>query len=503
MRAFVRELLCRPWLGLLLALAIEAVVFFVGQVDFVPYDPLWYADIAHQLSTDAAEVFATHDTHPFVMRIGLTVPMAVLYRVFGVSPLVSTLPCLLATLGVVLVVYAAGPTTRAKWLGMLFCVTCVPLLRNTAVLNVDLPCAALMACSVLWLSWRERPRGGWWLVGAVVAWVMAFLVKETALWCGVVWIYAIGGDLRRDGLRTVARRFAPALAVGAGLAVGYLVLCAQLWGDPWARFRGIEALTYKHAWTLHGQGASAWVRRLTWNPPKMLVTMFQVPLVLAVLAPLWLRGAERLWWVSAMAFILFYWFGSTSLRSYSPLPLSQRMVLPALPGILVLAALASDRALERLPRSRWWKLGIAAIAIAVIAPAAFAIAMAVAGTAPETASFAALRKEVADPSRRFVLVCGEASCVSAIGIHFGLVVPANLTVMFAADFARAPLPEHVTVRALVNLPRGRGVRQRDPHDDMTLPIAALALPPIAGDRDVRLYDAGDGARLRDTLRAAL
>lgn len=173
LRTLVRGVGERPWLGLVAALVVELVVFFVGQGDFVASDPLWYAGIAHRISVDPADVFATHDTYPFIMRIGLTVPLAMLYRVFGVSPLVSNVPCLVATLGVVLVVYAAGPTPRARWLGMLFCVTCVPLLRNMAVLNVDLPCGALMACSTLGLSWRERPRGALWLTGAVVAWVMA------------------------------------------------------------------------------------------------------------------------------------------------------------------------------------------------------------------------------------------------------------------------------------------------------------------------------------------
>jgi hypothetical protein len=320
---------------------------------------------------------------------------------------------------------------------------------------------------------------------------------------GIVWLYAIGCDLRRAGIRTTARRFAPAFAVGAVLAVGYLVLCAQLWGDPWARFHGIEALTYEHTWTLHGRSAAAWVSRLTWQPAVMFVGMFGLTLVPAVLAPLWLRGTERFWWVATAALVLLYWFGSTSMKSYSPLPLVQRMVLPLLPGILVLAALATDRALDRLPASRWWKLGVAGFLLAAIAPGIFAIAVAVSRTASERASFAALRAEVADPSRRFVLVCGERRCVDVSEIYFGFVPPPNLSVMFAGDFARAPLPEHATVRTLVNLSRGRVARAVDPHNDMTLAIVALELPPIVWHRRVRLYDAGDGVRLRDALRAAL
>jgi hypothetical protein len=497
-----QRLVQRPWLALVAALVVETLVFLLGPVDFVVSDPLWYANLAHRLSIDPAEVFATHDTFPFVMRIGLTVPMAVLYRVFSPSPLVTNLPCLLAALGVVLVVWAAAPTPRAKWLAMLLSVSCVPLMRHTAVLNVDLPCAALMACSILWLSWRDRPRGTWWLVGAVIAWVMAFLVKEAALWCGVVWIYALVVDVRRDGLLSVARRFALALAVGAALAAGYLALCARLWGDPLARFHGIEDMTYKHAWTLHGQPPAVWLRRLSWEPAVLIGKMFRATLVPALAAAWWVRGRERIWWFSTAAFVLLYWFGSTSFSSYSPLPISQRMVLEALPGILVLATLGSDHALTWAAGVRWRMAVAAVVALAVIVPAGIAIAAELRRATPETASYALVRDEVADPARRVVVVCGEPRCVDASVIYFRYAVPANLTVMFASDFARQPLPAGATVRALVDLDRAEGARRTDPKLDRTAPIVALGMPPLLWHRSVRLYDAGNGERLWNALRAA-
>ena len=68
----------RPWIALVVALVVECAIFARGRPDFVASDPLWYASIAHQLSADPASVFAHHDLHPFVMRIGLTAPLAVL-----------------------------------------------------------------------------------------------------------------------------------------------------------------------------------------------------------------------------------------------------------------------------------------------------------------------------------------------------------------------------------------------------------------------------------------
>jgi hypothetical protein len=501
MRSFVRAALQRPWLALLVALLLEIIVFVFGQRDFVASDPLWYADIAHSFSNDLSMMFTNHDTHPFMMRIGLTAPLALLYRIFGVSPRVSNLPCLLAALGIVAVVYSAAPTPRMKWLAMGFASTCVPLLNGAGVLGVDLPCTALMACSVLCLSRRDRPRGAWWLVAAVVSLVAAFLVKETAVWSGIVWVYALICDLRSIGVSATVRRFAPALGVGAALGAGYLVLCSLAWGDALARFHGVEELTYEHAWTLHGQSAATWLRRLTWQPPVLLARMFGATLLPAVVAGFWVRGAERIWWFSTAAFGLLYWFGSTSPFSYSPLPILDRMVLPVLPGILVLATLASDRALDRWSGSRWGRLGLAGLAVAVAVPGLIEISAAFVRPAPETASFAAVRAEAADPKVRIVMVCGEPRCVSVSGIYLGYERAPNLTVEMASDFARAPLPEHASVRALVNLGRARTERIADPEYDQTGPIEALALPVIVRSPHVRLYDAGDGTRLWNALQA--
>lgn len=498
----LRRLGGKPWHALVIALILEIVIVVANLGDLPTSDPLWYADIAHRIALDPSAAFAAPSSHPFEMRVGLTVPLAGLYRVLGVSTLVTDLPCLLAALAILLVIYAAAPTPRAKLLGLTLGVASTALVRESSVLNVDLPCAALMACSILWLSRRDRPRGACWLVAAVTAWFAAFLVKEVALWCIPVWLYAIVGDLRGSPWRRVARRFAPAIVVGVALAGGYLVLCAHVWGDAWARFAGVEELTNEHRWSMNNSSAGAWFRRLVWQPPRLFWRMFGVTLLAAISAPWLVRGRERLWWVATATIVLLFWFGSSSAKAYAPLPVLPRMAVPMLPGVLVLAALATDRLLDRLrlrPRVRWAVLG--SFLAAVVVPSAISTGSMMLRDRPESAAYAALRLDVADPARNVVLVCADPRGTAISSFYFGFQTPPNLKVAFAPDFADAPLPAHATVRAIVNMTRRNGEREIDPRGDRVDEIEAAHLPPITWYRDVRLYDAGDGARLHELLRA--
>ncbi|MEJ7597510.1 MAG: hypothetical protein WKG01_06330 [Kofleriaceae bacterium] len=498
----IQALIRRPYLALALAMLFETIVFVAGQVDFVASDPLAYADIANRIAEDPREAFAAPSNHPFEMRIGLTLPLALLYRAFGVSTLVTNLPCLFGALGILMVVYAAAPTPRAKLLGMLFGVACVPLARHVNLLTPDLPCAALMALSVLCLSRRDLARGSRWVIAGMIAWFAAFLVKEAAIWCAPVWFYVVVRDLREAGWRSAARMFAPAIVVGVALGAVYLVLCLVVWGNALARFAGIQELTDSHTWSMSAKPTSEWVARLTWQPPVLLFKMFGAALIPVVLAAWLVRGPARIWWVATASITLIFWFGSASMSSFELLPMRPRMVLPILPGILVLAALATDRGLDRIKRARWRTAVVIGLVLAIAVPSARPLTRLITSDAPETAAYAVLRDELADPNRRIVLVCADHRCVWISSFYFGFDVPPNLTVVFAPDFARAPLPALVTVRALVNLDLAGEFRTGHPSADMAAPIEAVSLSPLFKRSHVRLYDAGDGARLWTALQPA-
>jgi hypothetical protein len=489
-----QRLLERPWLALLVAAIVYVALFLALQRDLSASDPLWYAARAHELAFHPARLFAAHNNYPFVMRLGLTGPIALAYRLFGVSTLTTNLPCLLAGLGTLGLAYAAPSTPRGKALAVLFALLCTPLVADAHELAPDLPCAAVMAASVLCLSRRARPRGPGWVAAAVAIWFAAFQIKEVALWLAPVWGYAVIGDLRHRGRRWVARTFAPALVLGAALAAGYLALCAALWGDPLARFHGIDDAASTHEWSLVGKPAAAWIARLTWQPALLLWHMFRVALVPVVASPWLVRRRDRIWIVAAASIVLLYWFGSATATIYLPLPILRRMMLPALPAIVVVAALATDAALDRGAGAR---VLAAVLAVCLAVPSVHVVLTNLAAVArPEEAAFAALRREVTGTTERVVLVCGDPRCPPIAAFYFGFDPPAHLDIVMAADFAAAPPPHQARVRLFTHLSRAGGVAR---------PIAqtadVLALPAIVWHPELRLYDAGDGARLHAALAA--
>ena len=472
-------------IALAIGIALVIALYIIGQVDMPPDDPLYYAEFARDIALHPGEAFANASTYPWHMRIGLTLPLALLYRVFGVSGFVTNLPCLAAAVGILVVAYIAAPTPRAKAFAVVFGVTCAPLVRHAATLNVDLPCAAMIAWSILCLSKRDRPR---WLVAAILTWFAAFLIKETAIWAAPIWIYAVVIDVRATDLRAALRRYAPSILVGIALAAGYLALCAALWGDPFARFRGIQDLTYAHGWTMHDKSASEWLARLGWGPPVMLFKMFRGLLAPALLAIWLVRGREAIWGVAALSMALLFWFGSSSATAYEPLPLWPRMVLPALPFLIIVAAIAADRGLDRIVRRRPAVL-VASLLVLVVPAAMFYAGMA-RRPRPETTAFGMLRDELADPTRTVVLVCGDRWFPTLARYHFGFEPPTNLLLASASDLP--PLPAHAIVWAIVDTERSAPIPE-------VLQIEALHLRPLFAQQHLRLYDVDDVPRLRAAL----
>ena len=326
--------------------------------------------------------------------------------------------------------------------------------------------------------------------------------QESAIWLAPVWVYAIVRDGLDHGGRATARRYAAALGVGAVLGAAYRTICGFVWGDPLARFRGIDELTTEHAWSMVGKPASAWLARLTYEPLQLFVEMFSITLIPVALSPWLVRGRDRLWVVAAASTIGLFWFGSSSLTAYAPLPMSQRMALQALPPILVVAAIATDSAFERWPSVRVKLGGAIAIIALLFAPYVRAVMTQVRRGHPEAAAYAELRHEVLELNDRVVLVCGEPRCTSIANFYFDFAIPPRLTVVLATDFARFERPADAVVRAIVNLPRSKGARSQDPHSEMSGEIIAAHLPILYDSRDIKLYDAGDGAALRNALRSA-
>ncbi len=471
--------------ALAVALLLEACVLVRGQTDLIASDPLWYAVIAHDIA-HGAQVFTATELHPFVMRIGLTVPLAGLYRILGVSTLVTNLPAILSGLACLVLLYVKWASRRQRLIALGLGVTCVGLMHQSILLNVDLPCAVLLGFTVYFISLRNETR--WWLVAAVGVAFAAFLIKESAIWCVPIWMWALVVDAREEGSRGTLRKYLPALVFGLSLTVCYLCLCERLWGSPLARFHGIEEIAGEHAWSLTGRGMTAWVDRMTWQVPHLLLRMFGIAIIPAGYGAWVMRGRDRIWVVAAGAFILLYWFGSVSFRHYAPLPISERMAANCLPPVLILATRGLDEAISNLSAKRWLIVPLVVVGVALVVPAARLSVTNLRRSTPETHAFEALRLAMHGTEPALLLSVDPRGPAIA-GFYFGFHPPTHLAMGLTSDASLMVQHPGTHVFILVNTLRGNDTTLLDQ-------VEQLHLPFIYKSRFVSLYEAGDGSLLR-------
>ena len=198
--------------------------------------------------------------------------------------------------------------------------------------------------------------------------------------------------------------------------------------------------------------------------------------------------------VATAAYLLLYWVGSGSTTEYVPLPLThRRMLMTALPCVLVIAALATDV----LPWRRWVTTVVTAL---VVLPFIVTVAFDVARERPETAMSRVIRDDFAAPGN-VVVVCPDFRCRTAIPFAFGFRLPPNLQLVNVVDFASAPDPAPATRVRVVVKPYAR--ERLYGGTSIVQPIEALGLRPMYSHRRMRLYDAGDGTQLHAVLRPLL
>jgi hypothetical protein len=414
------------------------LVLFWVQVD--PYleasDPWLYARDAWRLA-DGKFFVLSDPHHPFTHRLGLLVPVAALYRLFGVSERSSLLFPLLCALGIIAVVLSALSTPRARLSGVAFALTCVPLLRGSVTLGSDLPVAAWMSAFALCVANRDlssrdiaplarRVGAG---AAAAAAASLAFLAKEIAIWLGPFVVAVFILDLRRCRVRSLATFYLSLVGGLALFAVGYAWFCWHAWGDPWVRFSSIEHIASFHNW---GKRPS-WLTRLTVEPPAFFFGQFGLVGVAAMVGLVTLPGKATTWKVYTFVMVAFVWLSPTSLSRLAPLPLDSRFALPCVPGIIVLAALLVEHWSSAGPR---WNRGALALALG----AAF---LGVRPYATRTLRSYAVEKDamrlIVDrardlPSRPLTLVCADPRSPEYVLMYFGFRPPPQFRAVFLPEY---------------------------------------------------------------------
>ena len=429
-------------------LLIFTLLWLLWPQEFITSDPWAYSQRAYSLS----ESGDFGESHVFNHRLAVTLPTALFYRLLGVNIHTTNLVALLSCLLIICTVWLALPDRRSKLVGAALCLTSVPLFTASVALYPDIIAAAFMALSFQMLQFRSKvvdqqanPRIRFVPLLAVCALFAAFLAKLSAYWVLPLWIWAFACDLKSDDRSLLLRRFyLPALVTGLCLGAGYLLFCYLTWDDPISRLNAVQSLTEKHLWAWENASTRDLLKRLTISPVRMLVSQYGVPiLALACLSIFVAPRSMRAWFYYTLCVLLFFWFGSTSFTTYEPMPLVDRMTLPILPALIVLAAHLTSR----LPRPRWINSSLPIFFVLLLTGIPFAGHLEGARwkALAETKAMGVVAQEVRqDAAEEILLICSDSRSPSSLAFHFGYHYPKNLRVVYFGDLTHeSQLPSYV------------------------------------------------------------
>lgn len=426
------------------ALVVFATLWTYTPQEFVASDPWQYSLNAHRFTEGS--FFSSPDNHPFHHRLGVTAPVALFYKLFGITILSTHLWSLCAALLVLCTIWWASSGGRAGALALLFGLCCVPLFKAATSLYPDLIVAAFLGLSSLLLYRRKRSLqgGGWSLlypVGAVLFLFVAFLAKLSAWWVLPLWGVVFVQDVREGNRELLKRFYLPVLILAVALLVAYLFFCSVVWGDPFSRFHGVQNLAGQHLWSLQGTGTGSLIRRLTVDPIVLLGGCYNILPLFALLAWPSLPKELRFWSYYALCLVLCYWFGSASISAYEPLPVAGRMVLPALTGMAVTAGyFAAKFRIASVPMSKKARMLVANIVVLTLAvlPLLEHLFLQEGRSFPEADVVEILRREItAFPDAQVLLICADERSPESLLFYFGYCYPPNLRVISLAS-----LPHH-------------------------------------------------------------
>ena len=367
-----RPLLRLPDYTLLFVGLFTLAYFFLTHEGLYAIDDYFYSRYAYQLSTGTFHLAPDpqgllHD--PLRERVLIFAPVALLYRLFGVNIITTTVWPLLCTCGCSVlfwVLYRRREPIVAAAAMLLLGLHYFSLnLSNYLYPDNILMFWCLCSASALMAGRRTEGKPGAWGVGFALLTFAALLSKETIVYYFPFYAALLLLDLRY-GRRWLF--WGAALGTGAVLLIGYLAYYQIYTDDALYRIHLIERTNdFLKEGNYLGGNRAALLARITWQPLDFLVsTGLGGVLVFAVAALFGRRqnlGSDASFWLGlAFTTLAFYWLGSTSLSQYNPITLLPRMTTPLLPP-LCLAAGFGLRNFVRTGRGGWL-LGLALLAAA-------------------------------------------------------------------------------------------------------------------------------------------
>jgi 4-amino-4-deoxy-L-arabinose transferase-like glycosyltransferase len=325
------------WLAVLFLAAL--LVRLSCYTGLIGSDDLWYVRYAEQIASGTLPQFPNQ----FAGRIGVTVPVAALYRLFDVNELTTILLPLLASSASVPLLMAIGARLYGPLAGsiaaLLLCTS--PMHVRFATILVPEPMMEFWILVAVWCYLEARRRDSLSVAAlSGVAVGVAYLTKEPAAF--VAPALAIGAWLA--GRRSLAAAVVAGALVVAGAEAAFYAATLH---DPLQRIHdartGVPVVNAQHL--PRGMTASSWLQRRLFvaYPRRMILPTvdfglhYVAAMLMAGLGVLALRRERMLLLLWAILPWAFLNFGTASLTRYVPMWAASRYISLTLPPLFVLA----------------------------------------------------------------------------------------------------------------------------------------------------------------------
>lgn len=346
---------------ILIAAALRAYSF----AGFIGLDDAEYADLADRVLKGVFPFGMYEGAAVFPQRVGVIIPAAVIFRLFGVSELTMVIYPLVISVLSVAVAYVAASQFFGQRAGLIaaFIWALLPVeMSNATKLLPDLPSAfyaSLGVLGVLLISGSGEKRKAvifLWGLLAGASFGISWLCKESITYLAPFCLFLLIYTIRKDPGKNTAL-WAGVAAASIGILFTEMLAYRHFTGDWLFRFHQVE-INYQQfkngfftegsrfGWDPGSGYAANLAKRLLVTGPKAIFINSQflyTPLIgLAASAYAWLRKDRAFLipaiWLFTLAFM--FNFSSSSTSTYIPLALFNRYLYPiCLPAVALSAGL--------------------------------------------------------------------------------------------------------------------------------------------------------------------
>ena len=334
------------------------VVGFIGCYWYFAFDGFYFFDDT-AYSRYAWEVsrgiFSLKQNDTFAHRLGVYLPVSVIYSLTGITDYSTVLwPLLVFMAGACVLFFClrSYSTTIALYAVVIASLNFYPVFfSNKLYPDPIVAFFTLAAAIVLWRAISQQGSNTFFQAFAFTALLFAaFLTKETVLFYTPFYLIVFIADLKS---KRNQKFWGYTTALGLMILAAYFTSYYIQTGDAFYRFKVIQDGHYPFALSYYQKPFVEIIPRLTYEPLLMFLSSeLAIPFIIAlpllfsfkVKDLLNLGEFESFWKVLCIVLLLMLWYCSTSIKLYNPLSLQPRMYLLMVPPLSIVAAVALAKA---------------------------------------------------------------------------------------------------------------------------------------------------------------